>query len=382
MAESIPIVLAQLREYMRQLQNAHRNFGKDGPKRRSIASLSTRLDLANKVYPAICNLHMQLVVSNDDDAVAYCEEDLYSQAEDIYITYTSELQEAIEILRRPPPPVVPLLHDADVAGAANAEANANAPQQQHEQPIPLNANNNANIAANHQEFRLPTISVLVFNGDYSAWPSYRNSFEHLIANNPNLSNLQRLHYLKGSLVGDAKRLVQHYDIIDANYRAAWDKLVSRYDNKKLLVSNHLKILIHQARQSKESSSHLRLLIDTFTDSLNGLRTLDVPTAGWDPIVVHLLIEKLPVETHALWEASQMLNNELPTLANLILFLENRFRTLEAIAEKPIKIPSLRLASPIQLMIDEIIKHFRITSLHHPLATYATRIITFDIVPPL
>lgn len=120
-------------------------------------------------------------------------------------------------------------------------------------------------------------------------------------------------------------MVQHYDIVEANYAAAWQQLLSRYDNKKLLV-NTLKSLIHHPGQSKESASQLRLLIDTFSDYLNGLRTLEVPT--------EVMIEKLPVETHSLWEASQMAVYTLPTLANLTTYLENRFRTLEAIAEKP------------------------------------------------
>lgn len=107
------------------------------------------------------------------------------------------------------------------------------------------------------------------------WPSFKNSFNHLIANNPNLTNLQRLHYLKTSLTGDARQLIQHYDIAEANYQAAWNKLNLRYDNKNFLVATHLKSLINYQVQSKETESNLRSLIDTFTDSVNGLHTLDI-----------------------------------------------------------------------------------------------------------
>lgn len=186
------------------------------------------------------------------------------------------------------------------------------------------------------EFRLPTINIPSFNGQYNLWPSFKNSFNHLIANNRSLSNVQRLHYLKNSLAGDASLLIQHYDIAEANFQAAWDKLVLRYDNTNLLVATHLKSLINYPTQPKETASNLRSLIDAFTDSVNGLHTLNIPTNGWDPILIYLFIEKVSRETHSLWQASQATNNESPTWNALLTFMENRFRTLEAIADKPNK----------------------------------------------
>lgn len=304
MAESIDI-LSQ-RENIRRLNNAIRNYNKDGAARKTASYYATRLESVNSIFHKITSVHMQLIQIADDDASEYSKEDTFEKAEEAFINYKAELLEGLSALQPP------------------------APQQQPPPGPPPPNGLNEIVNDNYRDFRLPTIAVPTFNGEYHSWPSYKNSFQHLVADNLTLSN----HYLKGSLTGDAKRLIQHYDLVEANYAAAWQKLMSRYDNKKLLVNNNLKSLIHHPGQTKETASQLRLLIDTFSDCLNGLRTLDVSTEGWDPIIVHLLIEKLSVETHSLWEASQMANNDLPTYANLIIFLENRFRTLEAIAEKP------------------------------------------------
>lgn len=309
MAESIDILALQ-RENIRRLNNAIRNYNKDGAARKTASYYATRLESVNSIFHKITSVHMQLIQIADDDASEYSKEDTFEKAEEAFINYKAELLEGLSALQPP------------------------APQQQPPPGPPPPNGLNEIVNDNYRDFRLPTIAVPTFNGEYHSWPSYKNSFQHLVADNLTLSNLQRLHYLKGSLTGDAKRLIQHYDLVEANYAAAWQKLMSRYDNKKLLVNNNLKSLIHHPGQTKETASQLRLLIDTFSDCLNGLRTLDVSTEGWDPIIVHLLIEKLSVETHSLWEASQMANNDLPTYANLIIFLENRFRTLEAIAEKP------------------------------------------------
>lgn len=306
MSNTVEQLLAQQRAYFQQLGSAVKNHAKCAIAKRTPSYYATRLEIASGLFDTITRLHKEIIALGGEEVSAYCTANEFEAATEDFIMLKSSVLEGIANLNPQPraaaiPPVPP--------------------------PFPQ-----AN-AVNQSEFRLPTIAVPTFSGDYCSWPSYKNSFEHLVANNPGLSNLQRLHHLKNSLTGDAKRLVQHYDIIEANYQAAWDKLKLRYDNKKPLINKLLKSLIHHTSHSKETPTHLRELIDTFTDSINGLRTLDVPTNGWDPFLIHLIIEKLPAETHSLWEASQATNNELPTLVECLRFLENRFRTLEAVAEK-------------------------------------------------
>lgn len=302
MTDIIETTLLRLRANFKQLNSMIKNHSKCGSSRRTLSYLQTRLELVNDLFRDIRNDNNIVSSSNDDAALAYIDSTEYSLIEEIFISFKTDLLELMLPLQQAQAaPVVP------------------------------------NVAQNEQsniDFRLPTISIPTFSGDYNAWPSFKNSFEHLVAFNRNLSNLQRLHYLKNSLAGDAKKLVQHYDIIEANYQAAWEKLTMRYNNKKLLVSGYLKSLLHQAGQTKESASHIRTLLDSVSDSLNGLRNVGIPTDQWDPIIIHILIEKLSNETHALWEATQMAKNELPPMSELVQFLESRCRTLEAIADKP------------------------------------------------
>lgn len=301
----------QQRALIKQLDSAVKNHGKTGSARRTEGYFVSSLEATSNLFNDIKRLHLQIIASDPEEVEEYLSLEYYDQAEETFIAFKGELLDAQRILLpRPLPP---------------------APPAQPLNPPPPNPIDNHD----HQnEFRLPTINIPTFCGDYSSWPSYKNSFQHLVANNQTLSNLQRLHYLKDSLSGEAKKLVQNYDIVEANYAAAWDKLLLRYDNKRLLIKNHLKTLLHQPSQSKETAAHLRLLIDTTTDSMNGLRTLKIETTNWDPIIIHTILENLPIETHSLWESSQANIEDMPTLAQLLRFLENRFRTLEAIAEKP------------------------------------------------
>ena len=50
--------------------------------------------------------------------------------------------------------------------------------------------------------RLPKLDLPQFTGTYSAWPSFVDLFNGSVDNNQNLSNSQKLFYLKGALKGE------------------------------------------------------------------------------------------------------------------------------------------------------------------------------------
>lgn len=307
--------LARQRALIQQLNSTITNYAKCAKTKRTLSYYETRLEVLDNLFADISKINISILASSDEEeqVAEYISTDSYGNAEDAYINLKSQIRDAIVVFQPRPEPVV------NIAGSSSSSA----------RPDSINV-------PRINDFRLPTITIPSFNGEYSMWPSYKNSFNHLIAGNQILSNLQRLHYLKSSLKGDALQLIQHYDLADGNYQAAWEKLISRYDNKNFLVAAHLKSLIHYPAQSKDTASNLRSLIDSFTDSVNGLHTLGISTEGWDPIIIYHFIEKVSRETHSLWQASQATNNELPTWNALIIFMENRFRTLEAIADKPTK----------------------------------------------
>lgn len=62
---------------------------------------------------------------------------------------------------------------------------------------------------------------------------------------------------------------------------AWESLFERYNNKRLLIYNHLQSLFeHQLRQ-RESAMALRDLLDTISKYLHSLNTLHLDAFGWD-----------------------------------------------------------------------------------------------------
>ncbi|KAJ8946237.1 hypothetical protein NQ314_008936 [Rhamnusium bicolor] len=85
-------------------------------------------------------------------------------------------------------------------------------------------------------FKLPTISVPFFDGNYEHWPTFNDIFLKLIHSNMSLSKVEKMQYLKSHVRGEPNRMIQHLQITDVNYDAAWELLKKRYENNRLLVS--------------------------------------------------------------------------------------------------------------------------------------------------
>lgn len=134
-------------------------------------------------------------------------------------------------------------------------------------------------------------------------------------------------------------MLRSFQITEANYDKAWQTLIDRYDNKRVLITTQLRNLFSQ-HKATETATGIRKLIDTTNQCITALQNFGVNTENWDVIMVFMVSQRLPLETLALWEQSQK-STGYPSFKQLHEFLEQRFRTLECIAS-----PSLKASAPI------------------------------------
>lgn len=78
----------------------------------------------------------------------------------------------------------------------------------------------------------------------------------LVASKESLSNTQKLHYLKASITGDAALLINHIQIADTNYDAAWKLLVEEYDNQRAIIHAHIHAFAELPIMKTESAVEL------------------------------------------------------------------------------------------------------------------------------
>ncbi|KAK9886755.1 hypothetical protein WA026_018407 [Henosepilachna vigintioctopunctata] len=161
--------------------------------------------------------------------------------------------------------------------------------------------------------KLPKINLLTFDGDIKKFPSFISNFNSLIHENGNLSNVEKFNYLTSVLRGPPSNILKNLPIIDDNYPIAYNSLVSRYENKRLLANAYWKEINHFRPITNDRS--LRNLLDCFHENLSALKMLTLPVDNWDFILMQMLMERLDYDTLKVFER-EYASSEIPTYKEL------------------------------------------------------------------
>lgn len=178
--------------------------------------------------------------------------------------------------------------------------------------------------------KLPKLELSKFNGEFNQWQSFIDLFNSLIHNRQSISNIEKYHYLILSLEGPPLTVVKAIPLTSAGYQIAYDALIERYSNKRLLATNHWRVLKSYPPLQVEDASSLRRLVDTFNENLSILKTLNFDVDSWDFILVDLLLDKLDGSTRKRFEI-HLDASTIPTYAKLKGFLLKQCVALDTMA---------------------------------------------------
>jgi hypothetical protein len=188
-------------------------------------------------------------------------------------------------------------------------------------------NNGGNVA----RVKLPQLDLPKFSGDVLHWTSFRDLFSSMVINQ-DISDSQKLHYLKTSLTGEAAALLYSIDVTDANFREAWNMLGDRYQNERYLIHSHLQSLFAQMHLKEESASNLRKLLDHTTKCVRAINVLGLPTDEWDAFLVFSIVDRMDSDSRRQWELHSP-GSDYPQFEDVKKFIEQRCRALEATVSK-------------------------------------------------
>ncbi|XP_075163178.1 uncharacterized protein LOC142235804 [Haematobia irritans] len=205
---------------------------------------------------------------------------------------------------------------------------------------PYRISETQNVNTSEVCIKVPPCDTEIFKGSYEEWPSFRDMFTAVYVNHPKLTPAQKLYHLRNKTRGSAGAIVKRYALCDENFALAWNALKTRYENKRVLVDNQLKILFGIPVAKSEDSESLQRIHSTVKDCLSTLSSLSVKVETWDPILIYLISTKLPEETISQWEQSLKSHRELPSWSQMDEFLINRFEVVERISSfRNSKIPN-------------------------------------------
>nr|XP_012151864.1 PREDICTED: uncharacterized protein LOC105663969 [Megachile rotundata] len=176
----------------------------------------------------------------------------------------------------------------------------------------------APMAIKLPEMRLPT-----FDGSIEEWSSFYDIFSAMIGRNEDLTPVQKLQYLRSTLIGKAAACIQSLSTTDANYNDAIEILKEKFDCPRRIILDHCDALRNIPKLSKDTPEALNNLIDIITQHLRALKNLGENVTSWNSILLSIILSKLNNDTIWHWELTLKDKRKIPEYTELLQFLERR-----------------------------------------------------------
>uniref|UniRef100_A0A8D8M962 Peptidase aspartic putative domain-containing protein n=1 Tax=Cacopsylla melanoneura TaxID=428564 RepID=A0A8D8M962_9HEMI len=177
--------------------------------------------------------------------------------------------------------------------------------------------------------RLPELKLPTFSGEVTEWLSFSDTFQCLVVENNELTDVQKLQYLKSCLTGHALAEIINLATTNDNFAVAWKLLQDRFQNNKVIVRGYLQGIVNVQFNTKKPCESLREMLTQLKNSVQALDALDYkPDALSEQIIIYLAEAKLDSYLKDRWlEFTD--NQEPPTLQEFFLFLEKYCQIFES-----------------------------------------------------
>ncbi len=197
--------------------------------------------------------------------------------------------------------------------------------QQAQSPPPANVTRQQRT----DHLKLPRLDLPTFDGTYTNWISFVDLFHGAVHNNADLSNSQKLFYLKSSLKGEAQKLLSTVTVTDSNYEVARRMLSDRYDNKRVILREHLSSLFKAPSVAESDARGLRKLMDYAHEQRLAFQAMGFAMDEMaDIFMVYIIVEKLDRESLKQWELDHP-GKDRQRYDELYKFLQTRCQAFEA-----------------------------------------------------
>ncbi|XP_064386059.1 uncharacterized protein LOC135334711 [Halichondria panicea] len=175
--------------------------------------------------------------------------------------------------------------------------------------------------------KLPKIDVPTFDGDMLHWKTFWEQFDIAIDGRSDISNTEKLVYLRHSLKDcTAKSVIEGLSHTGDQYAEATASLKSRYDRPRIIHQAHVRKIYEVANLKEGSGKELRQLHDTVQQHLRALKAMGHEPSG--PFITSLLELKLDKETMFEWQRASQDSSDIPHYSKILNFLDLRGQASE------------------------------------------------------
>jgi hypothetical protein len=141
------------------------------------------------------------------------------------------------------------------------------------------------------------------------------------------ANVEKFRRLKACIT-DPLSPIAHLVESNDGYAAAWQAVISYYDDKRIIINSHIIALIEQKRMMSESHDDLHKLINNATMQTAGMESMYSKPELYDVIIAHFVLHRLDHQSRDLFETEN--KNQIPFWPKLQSFLQERRKTLSTL----------------------------------------------------
>ena len=175
--------------------------------------------------------------------------------------------------------------------------------------------------------KLPKIDVPTFTGDILNWNTYWEQFSVAIHDRTDISDIEKLVYLRHSVKdGSARPVIDGLSRTGDQYQEAVECLRSRYDRPRIIHQTHVRKIIDIPTLKHGSGKELRHLHDTAQQHVRALKSMGYEPSG--AFLTSILELKLDPDTMFEWQRHSNSSSAVPHYSDLLEFINLRARATE------------------------------------------------------
>lgn len=162
-----------------------------------------------------------------------------------------------------------------------------------------------------------------FSGSFIDWCEFLERFNRNVHSNNQFTNAEKLRQLLDAVTGHAARVLGRWDINDANYLPAINKLRAVYGNKYMIASAHIDAL--EAQPTVDSTfDSITSLIDEVEKVQRVFSKMGMSPGLWEQTIVRVVGKRLDERSKESWITIRHGDaTGTPTLEDMLMFLRGR-----------------------------------------------------------
>lgn len=188
-----------------------------------------------------------------------------------------------------------------------------------------------NPATDHgRGLQIPKMEVPLFDGNTKKFRCFRDTWDTIIETS-SLSGLEKLAFLKSRLTGRALESIDHLDICAENYPEAWEVLVERFDNARVLFEDEWASLRALPSLNGNNPDEFMQMSESIKHIFANIRSMGTDPYSGPQFAAATIIKKFDRVTRNKFEESLIDPKAVVQMKTVQDFLKRRY--LEVLAQR-------------------------------------------------